>query len=84
MDDPDIDAGIRITLVPANPAKTRTWMFYSIRAAVEFLARERWSDWIINMEDASHRSVLRPEKAPLEVIERQLWRSWLRAKCGQH
>jgi hypothetical protein len=84
MGDPGIDAGIRITLVSANPLKTRTWVFYSIRTAIEFLARERWSDWIINMADAKHRAVFRPEKAPLEVIERQMRDCWLKASSGEH
>jgi hypothetical protein len=77
------DAGIVITLAPASDAaSSRTATFYSIRTASEFLARERWRDWTVDMHDAAHRAVLRPEKAPLEVVERQLWKWWLRAKCG--
>jgi hypothetical protein len=82
MEDSDIDVGIVITLVPADNSGGRLAVFYSIRTASEFLARDRWRDWTSKMEDASRSSSLKPEKAPLEAIERQLRECWLKASSG--
>jgi len=66
-------------LTTAKSAGAATRTFYSIRTASEFLARDRWRDWIVDMQDRVHRGVLRPEKAPLDGIERQLRECWLKA-----
>jgi hypothetical protein len=79
MEDSDIDVGIVITLVPANNAGDRMRTFYSIRTASEELATRPWRGWTVKMEDASRSISLKPDKAPLEAIERQLREGWLKA-----